>query len=119
VSVPTEWLTVHDVARQLKISRSAAYTLLRQLPKLRMGRITRVKQSALDAYLAARMVPSDAERQRQAAAAAPPKVPLTLPRQRKPLVPTQTRESCAAPPLIRPTRPRRSGPLAPMRKGPP
>jgi excisionase family DNA binding protein len=51
------WLTPKEVAERLKISRSAAYALIRKLPRLKMGQIVRVSEEALDEYLQSKMQP--------------------------------------------------------------
>jgi hypothetical protein len=52
-----EWLTARDVAERLKISRSAAFALMRKLPRLKLGRVTRVSEADLAAHLSANMLP--------------------------------------------------------------
>jgi excisionase family DNA binding protein len=51
-----EFLTVPEVARRLRISRSQAYLLAErgELPVLRVGKLIRIPQSALEAWVRAR-----------------------------------------------------------------
>jgi excisionase family DNA binding protein len=52
---PSALLTPDDVAKRLRVSRSMAYTLIKrgELKALYVGRLPRVRASALAEYLAA------------------------------------------------------------------
>jgi hypothetical protein len=98
------WLTAADIAERLKISRSSAFTLMRKLPRLKVGRITRVSEAELATYIAANLVPGR-----------PGRTAIELERERDRQAPEwalQDVERLAARTKVRPTRPRRSGPLA-------
>lgn len=82
------WLTAREVAERLKISRSAAFELVRKLPRLKMGRVLRVSEEVLDRYLLEHVVPGAAPQhtvpRRLLPAPRPstalPRIPLTRPR---------------------------------------
>lgn len=52
----TRFLRVEEIARELNLSRSAAYRLAERLPHLRLGGAVRVERADLEAYLAATKV---------------------------------------------------------------
>lgn len=52
MSAPT-FLTAVEVARALGVSRSTAYRLMRQMGRVRAGRVVRVSREAFDAWVAA------------------------------------------------------------------
>jgi len=48
----SRFLRVADIARELNLSRSAAYRLAERLPHLRLGGAVRVERADLEAHLA-------------------------------------------------------------------
>jgi hypothetical protein len=127
----SDWLTARDIAERLQISRSAAFGLMRKLPRLKMGRITRVSEQVLERYLTQHMKPgngadvepAESERRRtveleqlnrngtarkRSLPNAPPRIPLTRPR--------ETVDDPPPRPKIRHTR---QPPLLPVPEAPP
>lgn len=52
------YITASDIQRELAVSRASAYSIMKQLPHIRAGRIVRAKRSDFDLWLAARKVPA-------------------------------------------------------------
>lgn len=113
------WLTARDVQDRLKIRRSAAYALIRKLPRLKVGKILRVRAADLEAFVASNMLPGapgptalQAERER-ARRDAELKLLLHASAEARKRNRAKTTQTSEAQPKIRITQQRRSGPLAP------
>lgn len=54
--MPSRYMTVQEIAAELRISRSAAYELSKKLVRLKVGRIVRVSRASFEAFIAAHEV---------------------------------------------------------------
>lgn len=52
-----EFMTAVEVASALGVSRTTAYKLMREMGRVRVGRVVRVKREAFDAWVAAHTEP--------------------------------------------------------------
>jgi hypothetical protein len=110
-----EWLSAHDVAERLRVSLSSARAVMRRLPRLKLGRISRVRAEDLEALLAAnvrqpRQLDNTLESQLRSAMALVRSYEAAERAQRRS---TPTLSSGAAPSRIRATRPREAAPEPP------
>lgn len=105
-----------DIAAALSVSRSYAYEVVRQMPRVKVGSAVRVSESAFASWLEARTVqPSPAPaaparrqearpwNKRREVPAEPAGPPI---RRRRPRSDAEREALARAEPLIRPTRPR-------------
>src|SRR5690349_14869626 len=101
---PALYLKAAEVMRELTVSKSSAYALIRRMPHVKDGRILRVKRTDFEAWLKAQTRPEVPPLRRQTTKQF--LIRLALERQRKGL---------SEPPRIRPTRPRETLPFEPER----
>jgi hypothetical protein len=55
---PLAFLSADDIAGRLGVGRSTAYALMRQMPRFRTGRVTRVLERDFAAWVEERVIPA-------------------------------------------------------------